>query len=165
MKKKNDENLNKLLADFFDAEEAGIAAENIISGENILDSNPAPEPSPALLAVIKHRMATAARARGQHWVPRYMWQFAAAAAAIVVVVWAGMALLQKPADTGQLAQASESFWQEQMDNTIESQIEQFGQMDSDAPLITLEANGSHETAAITEMADELTEIGATFWEG
>jgi hypothetical protein len=162
MIKENNENLKELLARFLDAGDASKAAEDIIAGEHILDANPAPQPSPDLLAVIKQRMSAAATGRNRR---RFLWECAAAAAAIVVVAWSGMFLLRQPGQTEQVAQLSQFFWQETDDNALESRLSQIEQPDSDTPMITLDTNGSPETVVITDVANEISDIANTFWEG
>jgi hypothetical protein len=165
MKEKNAENINELLAQFLSDTEASKAADDIIVGENILDSNPAPQPSPALLENIKHRMAAEAASQNRHWRHRLAWEFAAAAAVVVIVLWAGMAVLKTTEDTGQFAQLSESFWQESPENAIESRITQIEGPETDTTVITLEVNRSRESTAISDVTSELDEIGNSFWEG
>lgn len=167
MKKENNENLQELLAKFLDAREASKAVEDIFAGEHVFNSNPAPEPAPALLKDIKQRMAVAAAGRNGLWTRHFVWQLATAAAAIVVVVWAGMAFLQKSGETGQFnqAQAREAFWQEASDDNIDSKIAQLDQKESGTPIITFETNAGSETMAVSDVTDELDEIGNSFWEG
>jgi hypothetical protein len=161
MKKTNNENLEELLAKFMPAREASKAAEDIAAGERILDSHTAPKPSNALLRDITLRMAAAKK----HRQTRLRWEFATTAAAAVIVVCAGVFLMYERGEITPYTQTSELFWQETLDNKIDTQIVQIDQPENDIPLITFEAGSNSEPAAITIVTDELNEIGETFWEG
>jgi hypothetical protein len=165
MKNEDNENLKDLLAKFFDAREASEVGEDILAGERIFASNPTPEPSPALLADIKRRMAISAATQKRFSVRPTAWEFAAAAAAIIVLALGGLTLFQKSGQTLQYIQASESFWQETPENALDARITQLEQPESGMLVITLESNVSQETTAIGEIADELNKIKGTFWEG
>jgi hypothetical protein len=157
MKKENNENLSELLAQFLDADQASQAAADIAAGEQIFTANPAPTPSPALLATIRQQMATTS---AKHHRARYFTRRIAAAAVILLVLGIGSTMLQRHS----LQLASESFWQETTENNIDAQLTQLDQADSDAPVITLEVNGN-DMSAINDITDELNEIEGTFWEG
>lgn len=157
MNNENDKTIRELLAQFFDAEGAAKAAADIAAGDQFFAANPAPTPSPALLADIKRQMKAANRRhrRIRHWTHRI-----AAAAVIFVVLGIGTALLQRYGAQS----ASDSFWQGTMENGIDIQLSQLEQTESDLPVITLEVNGN-EMSAMNDMADELYELEKTFWEG
>jgi hypothetical protein len=157
MKNENNKNLSELLAQFFDAEEASKTAADIAAGEQIFAANPAPTPSPALLADIKRQMAAANR---KHRRTRYFTHRIAAAAVILLVLGIGITILQKHSPQA----AGDSFWQGMAENSIEIQLTQLDQTESDTPVITLETNGN-EMSAMNDLADELNEIEGTFWEG
>jgi hypothetical protein len=165
MKKKN-ENLNELLAAFYDGETAWQIADDINAGDRIFGSNPAPEPSAELLADIKQNMFAAAQ-KNRRQNTRFIWQYAAAAAVVIIVFGAGIALLHRPAQRMQ-TYASESFWQDALastENSIESQLADIEYAETDTLLLTLESKGSPEMTAITDISTELDDIDATFWEG
>jgi hypothetical protein len=165
MKKKN-ENLNELLARFFDADMVSQIADDFAAGDRIFSSNPAPRPSPELLAVIKANMIAAARKTHRHNY-NLIWQCAAAAAVIVIVFGAGITLLHRPTQHMQ-SYASESFWQDALssvENRIDSQLADIESAETDTLLLTLESKGSPEMTAITDISNELDDIDATFWEG
>ena len=167
MSERHNENLGELLARFFDDEQASKAAEDLATGQRIFDSHPAPKPSPALLADIKCQIAIAAdlNRKRQH-AHRFVWRAATAAAAIVVIAWAGITLWQNRQQMSQDMQAwaDTSFWQETTENSIESKLAQLDDTDADLPVITFEINGNHDMI-ITDVTDELNEIQETFWEG
>jgi hypothetical protein len=158
MKNKNNENLSELLAHFLDADQASRAAADIAAGERIFDANPAPTPSSALLADIKLRM-TAAAHRSHHWT-RQLTRRIAAAAVILLVLGTGITLLQKHSPS----LTSESFWQDTLENSIDTQLTQLDSAENDMPVITLEANGN-DMSAMNDLTDDLNEIEGTFWEG
>lgn len=157
MKNENNENLNELMAQFLNTQEASTAAVDIAAGTRIFDANPAPTPSPALLADIQRQMAATHR---KHRRTRYFTRQIAAAAVILLVLGTGIALLQKtgPQMSGEL------FWQGTPENNIDAQLTQLEQTESDTPVITLEVNGN-DMAAMNDLTDELNEIEGTFWEG
>ena len=165
MKKKN-ENLNELLAKFYDGQTASEMAENIIAGDRIFDSNPAPRPSPELLAEIKQNMFAAIQKNRQHSY-NFSWQYAAIAAMIIIVFGTAITLLNKPVEQIRIY-ASNSFWQDasiSVENGIDSQLADLESSETDSHLLTLEADASPEMASITDISSELDDIDATFWEG
>jgi hypothetical protein len=157
MKKENNENLGALFAQFLDAEQAAKAVADIAAGKQIFDANPAPTPSPSLLADITRQMA--AKGKKRRWV-RYFTRRIAAAAVIFLVLGIAAAMLQRHAS--QLT--SESFWQGTQENSIDAQLTQLDQAENDAPVITLEVNGT-DLSPMNDITDELNEIEGTFWEG
>jgi hypothetical protein len=167
MKKENNENLNKLLAGFFDAQTASKTAEDIVSGERIFDSNPAPQPAPALLADIKGRMTIAAAGKSRRKMPRLVWELTAAAAAIVAVIWAGMVFIQQSDERGQFAQVSEAFWQDVSDpqTALDSLATMLDEKESITQVFTFESSASGDTTVINDVTNELDEIETSFWEG
>jgi hypothetical protein len=165
MKKKNTENIKELLAMFVSDEEARRVEEDIAAGDRIFDSNPAPKPSAAMLADIKTQMAAASLHEHRHWRHRLVWEFASAAAIVVLAVWAGMALFRTSANNGRFAPLSESFWIDSSENSIESRISQIERPDADSSLMTLEGTASPESSAVADVTDELNELNGTFWEG
>jgi hypothetical protein len=158
MKNENNKNLRDLLTQFFDGDHASKAADDIAAGEQIFDANPAPTPSPALLVDIRRQMTTTA-SRKYHWT-RHFTKQVAAAAVILLVLGAGIMLLQK--HNPQLA--NDSFWQETPENGLDAQLTLLDQAEIDTPVITLEVNGN-DMSAMSDLADELNEIEGTFWEG
>jgi len=157
MKKENDENLSEILAQFLDADQASSAAAAIAAGEQIFVANPAPKPSSAVLADIRRQMTATST---KHRRMRYFTRRIAAAAVILLVLGIGAAMLQRHGT--QLA--SDSFWQETLENSLDAQLTQLDQAEIDTPVITLEVNGN-DMSAINDIADELNEIEETFWEG
>jgi hypothetical protein len=157
MKNENKKNLSELLAQFFDADQASKVAADIVEGEQIFTANPAPTPSPSLLADIKRRMAAtnAKHRRARHFTRRI-----AAAAVVLLVLGTGITLLQRTSPQ----MSGESFWQGTPENTIDAQLTQLEQAESDAPMITLEVNGS-DMPPVSDLTDELNDIERTFWEG
>jgi hypothetical protein len=163
MNSKNNEDLKDLLSKFFDDRQASNAADDITAGDILFDSNPAPKPSLALLAEITQRMMAAVR-KQRRWIHHVILQVAAMAAAIILVAWAGIMLLQSHIATRQFTpeQAELTFWREPAENDLDAQLAQIDQTDADEPVITFEANGSH-ALAIAVVAQELNDISGTFW--
>ena len=157
MKNENSENLNELLAQFLDADQASKAAADIAAGEQIFAANPSPSPSPALLINIRRQMAATGIKRRR---VRYFTRRIAAAAVILLVLGIGSTMLQQHGQ--QLA--SDSFWQETPENSIDTQLTQLDQTENDAPVITLEVNGN-DISPMNDITDELNEVEGTFWEG
>ncbi|MDO8303602.1 MAG: hypothetical protein Q7T18_10200 [Sedimentisphaerales bacterium] len=158
MKKETNENLSELLTQFLDADQASKAANVLAAGEQIFDAHPAPAPSFALIADIKRHMMAAASRKSRR-TSRFTKRIAAAAI-ILLALGAGITLLQK--NSSQIS--SVSFWQETPDNSLAVQLTQLDQAENDAPVITLEVNGS-DMAPMNDITDELNEIEGTFWEG
>jgi hypothetical protein len=159
MKNKNNENLSMLLAQFFDAKEATKVAADIAAGDGIFDTNPAPKPSPALLADIKRQMMAMTYRKHHHWTSFFTRRIAAAAV-ILLVLGAGITLLQRHGPS----LTSESFWQDTLENSLDAQLFQLESTDNDAPVITLEASGA-DISAMNDLVDDLDDIQGTFWEG
>jgi hypothetical protein len=76
------------------------------------------------------------------------------------VLGTGITLLQRTSPQ----MSGESFWQGTPENTIDAQLTQLEQAESDAPMITLEVNGS-DMPPVSDLTDELNDIEGTFWEG
>ena len=158
MKKENNANLSALLAQFLDTDQASKTAADIAAGERIFAANPAPTPSPVLLADIRRQMTTVA-SRNHHWTRHFTKQIAATAA-VFLVLGIGSIIVQR--HRSQLA--SESFWQETQESSLDAQLTQLDQAENDAPVITLEVNGN-DMSVVNDLTDELNEIEGTFWEG
>ena len=159
MKKENNENLNELLTQFLDADQASRAAADIAAGTQIFAASPAPIPSAVLLATIKYHMAAAQKQRSHRY---FVKQIAAAAVIFIVAGMSIVVLLHNRNETRPYA--SQAFWQELPENSVELQLSQLEQADTDMPLITLEENGN-DPSAMSDVTDELDEISGTFWEG
>lgn len=161
MNQKNNENLKDLLLKFFDDRQALNIAHDITAADILFDSNPAPKPLPALLADISRSMTTTAARRKRRWTHNFIWQ----AAAVILVTWASIMLLQSHNVMRQFAQeqAELTFWQESAENDLDAQLAQLSQTDTDVPVMTFEVNGKHDLA-MAVVAQELNDIKGTFWE-
>jgi hypothetical protein len=158
--------VNELIAQFYDAEMSLGNSKDIVAGERIFTSNHAQPPSYVLSVDIKEIMLAAVKKNRQRTY-KLIWQYAAAAAIIIIVFGTGITLLHKP--TQQIhTYASSSFWQDtssSVETTIDAQFAQLESSEPDLSILTLESVGSPEMSAIADITSELNDTDTTFWKG
>lgn len=174
MDARNDENLEELLAEFYDAAQAKQMAQEIQKDEQILHANPAPEPANSLLADIKERAAL--RPAGQRTAARrlVLAKAAAVAAVFIILAWAGAKLLdlgrtQQQAPGPVLAMISSEIWESDDITADDPDLATLsaGVDEILRNLLTVRldelANGNGQ--AVGDIEAELIEIESNFWKG
>ena len=175
MKGQNNENLEELLAKFYDAAEAKQAAQEIREAEQILRASPAAEPSEALIADIKSQIAM--RLAQQRASARRLVFAKAVAVAAVFVILASVAVRlfnqSRPMERGHspvLAMISQEVWESgdiAADDpdlaTLSAQIEEVAR---NLLSVRLDENGDgNGEAVVVDIEVKLIEIESEFWKG
>lgn len=175
MAEKNKENLKELFEEFFEAEQASEAAEDIRLGEKILEENSAPEPSGEVKEQIKRRIFETLEKRKIRAYRRLLYK-PAAVAAIIVFVFAvsiklfEIKLFERPQQQMQVASLiPASVWEgnDIIKDDIElavlsAEIEQVG---DDILTVQLDQSYGNGRDAVIELELELIEIDSDFWKG
>lgn len=159
------EDINELIAQFYDFKTNSRIADDIATNEKMFSSNSACEPSLSLLADIKEIIYAAGRKERER-IYRLVWRYAAATAIIIAVLGGGISFLYRPAQQSQ-SYAFSSFWQDTltpMETTVDAQFAQLESFEPDLPL-TLDHIVSPEMNAISDITAELNDSDTTFWKG
>lgn len=176
MKDFNNENLEELLAKFYDAAEAKQAAQEIREAEQILRASPAAGPSEALIADIKSQIAM--RLAQRRASARRLVLAKAVAVAAVFVILALVAVRffnqsqSRPMERGHspvLAMISQEVWESSdiaADDpdlaTLSAQIEEVAR---NLLSVRLDENGDGNGEAVVDIEVKLIEIESNFWKG
>lgn len=174
MKDLNNENLEELLAKFYDAAEAKQAAQEIREAEQILRTSAAAGPSEALIADIKSQIAR--RLAQQRASARRLVFAKAVAVAAVFVILALVAVRffnqSRPMERGHspvLAMISQEVWESSdiaADDpdlaTLSAQIEEVAR---NLLSVRLDENGDGNGEAVVDIEVKLIEIESEFWKG
>lgn len=174
MKDFNNENLEELLAKFYDAAEAKQAAQEIREAEQILRASAAAGPSEALIADIKSQIAR--RLAQQRASARRLVFAKAVAVAAVFVILALVAVRffnqSRPIERGHgpiLAMISQEVWESSdiaADDpdlaTLSAQIEEVAR---NLLSVRLDENGNGNGEAVVDIEVKLIEIESNFWKG
>lgn len=174
MKDLNNENLEELLAKFYDAAEAKQAAQEILKAEQILRASPAAEPSEALIADIKSQIAM--RLAQRRASARRLVLAKAVAVAAVFVILALVAVRffnqSRPMERGHSpvpAMISQEVWESSdiaADDpdlaTLSAQIEEVAR---NLLSVRLDEDGDGNGEAVVDIEVKLIEIESNFWKG
>ena len=174
MTDRDNENLEELLAEFYDAGRAEQAADEIQQGEQVLRSNPARQPAESLIADIKSQIAMRLPAPRTTAMRLVFAKAAAVAAVFVILAWAGARFLgrgrfEEQAKGPIVAMISHEIWESgdiAVDDpalaTISEEIEE-----TVRSILTIRlgerANGNG--TAVMDIEMELIEIESEFWKG
>ena len=174
MKDLNNENLEELLAKFYDAAEAKQAAQEILKAEQILRTSPAAKPSEALIANIKSQIVM--RLAQRRASARRLVLARAVAVAAVFVILALVAVRffnqSRPMERGHSpvpAMISQEVWESSdiaADDpdlaTLSAQIEEVAR---NLLSVRLDENGDENGEAVVDIEVKLIEIESDFWKG
>jgi hypothetical protein len=173
MNDRNGENLRELLERFFSDREAEEYIEDFSRIKRILDENPAPEPSPELVANIKNEIAEAVRLRKAHTFRRFAYKLAPVAAVFVVLAAVGVQMLLKegsgPVPIPQGPIISTRVWESQNvaadDRNLVVLTTELDELEVEYATLESEENGGSSSSAITELEIDYAEINKNIWEG
>lgn len=174
MAERKDENLRELFENFVGPEQAKQAAEDIQRVEQILEENPAPEPSEELRWQIKERICEALEERKarRYWMPAY--RAVAVAAVIIFVFVVSIELFKKPLDLPvekpiiYAAAIPAAVWDGS--NIIEDDAElavlyaEIEQVENEFQTVQLDQGNGNGKDSVTELELELMDIDSEFWE-
>jgi hypothetical protein len=173
MNDRNGENLRELFKKFFSDREAEEYIEDFARIKRILDENPAPEPSPELVANIKRGIAEAVRLRQAHTFRRFAYKLAPVAAVFVVLAAVGVQMLLKegsgPVPMPRGPFISTRVWESENvaadDRNLVVLTTELDELEVEYATLESEENGSSSSSAITELEIEFAEINKNIWEG
>jgi negative regulator of sigma E activity len=175
MAERKDENLRELFEDFVGPEQAKQAAEDIQRVEQMLEENPAPEPSEEVQWQIKERICQALekkRKSRRYWMPAY--RAVAVAAVIIFVFVVSIELFKKPTEVSHegpriyTAAIPAEVWEGS--NIIEDDAElsvlsaEIAQIEDEYFTVQLGQGYGNGKDSLTELELELMDIDSEFWE-
>jgi len=164
------DDLKSQFESFLDPQNAAYAAEDVFEGDRILNENPAPMPSEQLKARIKSRVRLTLMRTRRVSSRRFVYQLAAAAAAIIIVFGISIQMVDnKPGHIRPIAQISAAVW----DGTnITSDDAELSRLSAGIEQVEQELSGTQLTLNIADSADaadelemELINIDSDFWKG
>lgn len=174
MNGQNQENLKELFEQFFTAEQAASAVEDVRKGENILRDNPAPEPDQQLIADIKWQIEETLAARQRVWTFRTVAYRVAVAAAIIIIAAIGIRLLEKGHEESgaRVEYASiipRAIWETDDITTADADLVTLTAeiQQVEAEMLTLQSGErrSNGENALAELEMEYIQIAGDFWKG
>jgi len=175
MSYENRENLKDLFAEFFSADKAQKAVEDIRIGEKILGDNTAPAPEKTVIADVKVRIDTVLLRKRADLFKHRLRQVAAVAALFIVVGAVSIIMTftehtaTKPLQTAGIAVISEVIWESndvvEDDSDLANLTADIEQVEDELLTVQLDQAGNNETDSLMELETELTEIDNTFWKG
>jgi hypothetical protein len=175
MAERKDENLKELFENFVGPEQAKQAVEDIQRVEQMLEENPAPEPSEELQWQIKERICEALEKRRKvrsYWMPAY--RAVAVAAVIIFVFVVSIELFKRPIEVskpeliGYVAAIPAEVWEGS--NIIEDDAElsvlsaEIAQIEDEFFTVQLDQGYGNGKDSLTELELELMDIDSEFWE-
>ncbi len=173
MAERKDENVRELFENFFGPKQAKQAAEDIRRVEQILEENPAPEPSEELCWQIKERICRSLEKRNvrRYWMPAY--RAVAVAAVIIFVFVVSVELFKKPTLPREepriyAAAIPAAVWDGS--NIMEDDAElsvlyaEIEQVEDDFLAVQLDQGYGNGKDSVTELELELMDIDSEFWE-
>jgi hypothetical protein len=169
MKKENKEELNQLLARFYDQAEAREAAEDIEAGERIFNSSPAPEPAEAVRWRIKAAMAKAARDKRKISVHRNVYRVLAAAAVIIIMLSVSTRIIDNGSGTIQPTITPmvvvDTGAGGMMDAKAIILADEIDQAENRLRAIELGRTSDRELVGVDELESDYITIASDFWKG
>jgi hypothetical protein len=157
-----------------DAEEAGRAAQDIVSGDELLRTNPAPQPDENVVAGIK-TFVSAALAERRHRIALHHRILSAAAVAAAVVVVSAAALKfyeSQPAERTTMRMAAaipDRIWESSDiaadDADIAVLAAEISTIENELYGVELTDNGTNGSASADDLEMELIGVSGDFWKG
>ena len=177
MNNREQENLRELFEKFLDSEQAKQAVNDMSKLEHAINEYPAPLPDQELIDDIKFRIGRELlirRAEKSQRSYRPIYRIAAAAAIVVITIFAGLRLFdqnssEKPASVITASLIPTSVWEnediteaDQELTTLTAEIEQV-----ETEMLTLKFDGSSDNGydELAEIESELIETNNNFWKG
>ena len=169
----NQENLKELFEKFVDSKQAQQAADDIRKGEQMLGEHAAPEPDKELIADIKAQLAASLLHSRTTVFRQTVYRTAVAAAAVIVLVVAGVKLFEKSRGGPESAIAAsivpEAIWESNDvaidDADLATLIAEIEQMEGRLLALQLGEDGGNGSNPAEELEMELVEINSDFWKG
>jgi hypothetical protein len=167
------ENLKELLAGFMDEATAREAAQDIEKGDELFRSNPAPQPSEALLAEVRTKMMLAAKRRQVITLHRRIWAAAGVAAAIIITLAVTLKLLESrpigQADVKYASATPNSIWGSDDTSADDPDITvlaaEVESIKNELSGVQPAENGDTGGTDIGDLETELIETNGDFWKG
>ncbi len=174
MAERKGENLRELFENFVGPEQARQAADDVRQVEQILEENPAPEPSEEVQWQIKERICQALekkRRSRRYWMPAY--RAVAVAAVIIFVFVVSLELFKRPTELprerpGYADSIPAAVWEgsDMVEDDAELAVlyAEIEQMEDDFLTVQLDQGYGNGGDNLTELELELMEINSEFWE-
>jgi hypothetical protein len=169
----NNGDLRELFGQFFDAEEAKRAVEDVREGERILREHGAPGPDGELVADIKAEIGVALAVRKTNAFRRAVYKVAAVAAAIIIAAAISVRLSERGNGEAEPVVAASmipaAVWESNDiavdDVELATIVGEVDELEGDVLALELGENGGNGYEAIEELEVELEEVEGVFWKG
>ncbi len=169
----NKEDPRQLFEKFLDPEQAGQAAQDLRTGEQILVRYPAPAPDNRTIAGIKLKISGALLRKRANKHKQIGYKAVVAAAAVIIVAALTITLVEKAAVESETAAYSSKIakviWDS--DNVADDDADlalltaEIEQIESQHLALQLSENGGNGHTEVAELETELIEINSDFWKG
>lgn len=172
MNDRNEENLRELFERFVSSKEAENCIEDFAKAERILDQNPAPEPTPELIAAINSKIAERIRLRKEHTFRRLAYRLAPVAAVLIILASVSIKLYvsnSSPDKPVYVRLISSAVWESDNVAADDRDLAVFtAELDGlEVELTTLESgeDRGNGRSAVTELEMDFVAISNDIWEG
>jgi len=170
MSDEKSENLEQLLSKFFDPRQADEIAEDIKQGEQILHTNPAPEPANSVTANIKAEIAKRPAERKTIGSRRALYKAAAVAAGFIIAAFIGVHFfVPTQHDQSVAATMPKIIWESTDLSTDDPELAvltaEIQELENSVIALSLNGHDRENETLITELEMELIEIETDFWKG
>ncbi len=170
MNDRNEENLKDLFERFVSSKEAQNCVEDFAEVKRILDQNPAPQPSPELIAAINSKIAERIRIRKEHTFRRLAYRLAPVAAVFIILASVSIKLyVSNNRPVKDFYVISPAVWDSDNVAADDRDLAVFtAELDGlEVELTTLELGdtGGNGRSAVTELEMDFVAISSDIWEG
>ena len=170
MNDRNEENLRELFERFISSKEAENCIEDFAEVERILDQNPAPQPSPDLIAAIKSEIAERIRLRKEHTFRRLAYRLAPVAAVLIILASVSIKLYVRDSRPGgDVWIMPKAVWESDNvaadDRNLAVFTAELDGLEIEFTTLELGETGGNGRSAVTELEMDLVAISNDIWEG
>jgi len=174
MKNRKEENLNEVIAKFYNVAEADAVREDIEKGDAILRENPVLEVRSDVLAGIKAEVEVALERERVYGLRQVLYKVSTVAAGIIVVLAVSLLLrdrvgvVEQPRKMVYASIIPAALWESDdvasSDEELLTLSAEIEEIERDVLALALGENGNGEDALL-EVESELVEIDSEFWKG
>jgi len=170
---KNRENLEQLLGQFLDAQEAAQAKEDIEIGRRLLGGYAVPQPGAERIAKIKAEIEQALQERPEKVSNKLVIQVAIAAAVIIIAAVVGVRQFAGSGHSGEKAGTdtgiSAAVWEDESISADDADLlvlsAELEQIEDELGVLTSGENGSVRQTELSQLEMQLVEVNSEFWKG
>ena len=161
-KKMNNENLNELIAKFYDPEQVSQVADDIVKGDEIIASADKLTPDRDVIAGIKNDISARLARRSSRRMSNISMR-SAVAAMIAIVAFIGIRTIVHQSVSPVPSAAIISFWGE--DATASMIADELDEIENAIVTISLDEHETESDIMVEDLELEIDEAGSSFWKG